>query len=59
MIYTCYKCLFTFHRTGKVDACPDCGKPNLREATDEEKNEYRKNQSEYDKIIKENKKSDN
>ena len=37
MIYTCDSCLFTFRRAGKLEDCPDCGKPALSEATDKEK----------------------
>ena len=49
MIYTCTQCHFTFHRTSTVETCPDCGKADLREATDKEKNEYKKNYAEYEK----------
>jgi len=42
-IYCCNHCRFVFERVGKVESCPDCGKPAVREATDEEKDEYRKN----------------
>jgi len=48
MIYTCNACRFTFYRSGEVETCPDCGKPAVREATDKEKEEYRKNQAEYE-----------
>jgi len=56
MIYTCNNCRFTFHRSGEVEACVDCGKPSVREATEKEKEEYRKNQAEYKKTGKQNKK---
>ena len=49
MIYTCSKCHFTFSRVGEVDACPDCGKPFVREATDKEKDEYVKYRKEFEK----------
>jgi len=52
MIYTCNSCRFTFKRTGKIEACPDCGKLTVREATGKEKDEYRKNKFEYEKIEK-------
>ena len=42
MIYTCDHCLFTFKRAGTVEACPDCGKPAVREATKKEKDKYLK-----------------
>ena len=40
MIYTCNICHFTFERIGEIDQCPDCGKKNIREANDEEKENY-------------------
>ena len=43
MIYTCNTCRFTFKRSGKAEACPDCGKLDVREATMKEKTEYEKN----------------
>ena len=49
MIYTYSKCHFTFSRVGEVDACPDCGKPFVREATDKEKDEYVKYRKEFEK----------
>ena len=45
MIYTCNECHFTFSRVGKIETCPDCGKPFIREATEKEKREYKKYQS--------------
>jgi uncharacterized Zn finger protein (UPF0148 family) len=55
MIYTCNSCHFTFRRSGKIEDCPDCGKPSVREATEKEKTEYKKNQAEYEKTEKQNK----
>jgi uncharacterized Zn finger protein (UPF0148 family) len=55
MIYTCNHCRFTFRRTGAVEYCPDCGKQAVREASDKEKSEYKKNQDEYEKANKKNK----
>jgi uncharacterized Zn finger protein (UPF0148 family) len=52
MIYTCDKCHFIFKRTGKVESCPDCGKEAVREATDKEKEEYKRNRDEYEQIEK-------
>ena len=43
MVYTCDKCHFVFERVGPVDVCPDCGKPIVREATEPEREEFRKN----------------
>ena len=40
MIYCCDNCHFIFKRVGAVDSCPDCGKPHVREATAEEREEY-------------------
>jgi uncharacterized protein YdhG (YjbR/CyaY superfamily) len=45
MIYCCDACHFIFERVEEVDACVDCGKPSVREATDAEKDEYRENHS--------------
>jgi len=39
-----------------VETCPDCGKPDVREATDKEKGEYIKNLAEHEKTECKNKK---
>ena len=52
MTTTCNHCRFTFRWTGEIETCPDCGKPAVREATEKEKDEYRKNQAEYENIEK-------
>ena len=52
MIYTCEKCRFTFRRSKEVEACPDCGKQAVREATEKEKEEYRANREKYKKMDK-------
>ena len=49
MVYVCENCRFTFERTGDTDACPDCGKPGIREASEEERAEYRKGRAEQEK----------
>ena len=49
MIYACDDCRFVFERTGRVDACPDCGKPSVREATEKEAAEYIRYRAEFDK----------
>jgi predicted RNA-binding Zn-ribbon protein involved in translation (DUF1610 family) len=36
MVYVCESCRFVFERTGVADDCPDCGKPDIREASEEE-----------------------
>lgn len=48
MIYTCNACRFTFEWDGEIDQCPDCGKFKIREATEQEKEEYRKNKEEQE-----------
>jgi len=55
MIYICENCHFTFKRTGKADACPDCGKLSVREATKKEKDEYKKNRAEFEQSEKQKK----
>ena len=45
-VYICGKCLFLFERTGEVQACPDCGRLNIRYASDEDASEYLKNRAE-------------
>ena len=54
MLYTCNHCLFTFNRTKNIETCPDCGKADIREATEKEKNEYKKNRAEFDEAEKQN-----
>lgn len=41
--YHCKHCNFTFKREGEVDCCPDCGKPEVREALQSEVDEFKKN----------------
>ena len=48
MIYFCDYCCFTFQRAGQIDDCPNCGKPAVREATEEEQGEYHKTRSEWE-----------
>lgn len=38
--YTCEHCHYQFERYGECEACPDCGKSNIRESTENEINEY-------------------
>ena len=40
-IYHCENCHFTFRREGQVDSCPDCGKPNISPATEQEIEEFK------------------
>jgi rubrerythrin len=47
MVYVCERCRFVFERTGVAEACPDCGKPNIREASEEECAEYLKSRTEF------------
>ena len=50
MMYTCItpNCFFTFEQAGKVDACPDCGKRAVREATKKEIADYIRYRAEFD-----------
>jgi len=50
MIYTCNSCRFTFSRVGDVDACPNCGKPFVRKATQKEEEGFHKQQTDYDEL---------
>ena len=45
-MYVCAKCKFAFERRGDVDACPDCGHPNVKHASDKEVEEYLRNREE-------------
>lgn len=47
-IYYCKNCGFTFKRVGKVETCPDCGKPDVRLALEHEVSEFQKNQREFE-----------
>lgn len=49
MFYTCKKCLYTFEAKYKPEQCPDCGKREVREATEKEIAEYKKNIEEFKK----------
>jgi len=40
LIYACEKCKFLFERVGAVEKCPDCGRPCIREANDDEQQTY-------------------
>ena len=44
-IYHCKKCGFTFSRVGKIETCPDCGKPDIRPALEHEIQKFRENSS--------------
>jgi uncharacterized Zn finger protein (UPF0148 family) len=46
MIYTCGNCHFMFERTGEILSCPDCGRPDIRQASEEEQAEYIKTRPE-------------
>ena len=39
-IYTCSACMYTFPAKSKPELCPDCGKAEVRPATDKERSEY-------------------
>jgi len=49
MIYHCNACRFTFQRFSPTRCCPDCGKENIRYATKEERDEFRRYQEEFDR----------
>lgn len=51
MIYACDSCKFVFERVGEVDRCPDCGKKTIREADNEERQEYMEYQKEKKKHL--------
>lgn len=51
MIYACDSCKFVFEHVGEVDRCPDCGKKTIREAGNEEKQEYIEYQKEKNKHL--------
>lgn len=40
MIYHCDACLYNFDEEQMPSRCPDCGKPAVREATEEEIQSY-------------------
>ena len=42
MVYICDKCNFIFRRFGEVVFCPNCEKTAIREATEQEQEEYLK-----------------
>lgn len=45
-VYYCKNCGFTFKRESAVDACPDCGKPEVRPALEREIEEFQRMQDE-------------
>ncbi len=47
MIYCCDACKFLFERIGEITQCPDCGKVMIREASEAEKEEYKRNKEEF------------
>lgn len=51
MIYACDSCKFVFEHVGEEDRCPDCGKKTIREAGNEEKQEYIEYQKEKNKHL--------
>lgn len=40
MVYACGQCHFLFSRVSPIARCPDCGKENIRPATQEEIQEF-------------------
>jgi len=53
MIYACDHCRFIFNRAGEVSVCPNCGKPAVREASKDEKEEYKRTLDKNTKIKQE------
>ncbi|MDR2295218.1 MAG: hypothetical protein LBD95_00315 [Clostridiales Family XIII bacterium] len=49
MVYVCESCRFVFERTGDTDDCPDCGRPDIREASEEERAAYRRSRAALEK----------
>lgn len=45
--YTCNKCKYTFCTDKKCDRCADCGKKDIRPATEDEINQYLKFREEF------------
>lgn len=43
-ICTCEKCRYTFRYPLLPPACPDCGSHSVRQATEQEKKEFHRNQ---------------
>ena len=52
-ICTCESCRYTFRYPIFPTACPDCGKKTVRTATDQEIEEYYKNQLILEREIRE------
>lgn len=47
MIYACDHCLYLFETEEEPDRCPDCGKTNIRPATELEEQEFHRYQAEF------------
>ena len=52
MIFTCDDCYYTFIEKEDCGQCPDCGKKNIRRATEKEELEYYRNRAEFITEIK-------
>ena len=52
MIFTCDDCFYTFAEKENCVQCPDCGKKNIRQATEKEVLEYYRNRTEFTTEIK-------
>lgn len=50
MICTCEHCHFIFSRALIPEQCPDCGKPVIRQATEEERLEFERNLAESKRV---------
>lgn len=40
MVYFCNHCHFLFSRVSPIETCPDCGKENIRPASQAEQKEF-------------------
>lgn len=49
VIYACDLCHFLFERQSEPEQCPDCGKPAIRPANDEERLEFAQRMQEREK----------
>lgn len=39
-VYVCDSCHYLFEADDDIDRCPDCGKQNIRPASEQEQDEY-------------------
>ena len=46
-IFICNACRYIFEKSDNIDRCPDCGKMDIRPATNGEQEEYHKLRIEF------------